>query len=72
MDHCPSCGAPRLVRRLGEVECTACGHVRAADPAAAAVTGGSGAPPPGETAPGLAEDVERALARVLGAQRGAR
>lgn len=27
LDHCRQCGSLRLVRRLGEVECRACGYV---------------------------------------------
>ena len=69
LDRCTVCASIRLVRRLGEVECRECGNVgepavptsRAmspmADIAAAAADGLS--------APGLAEEVERALARVL-------
>jgi hypothetical protein len=63
-----------LVRRLGEIECRDCGRV--GEPAAvpdgghglgqdARGPGGETRGPGGET-PGLAEDVERALARVLG------
>jgi hypothetical protein len=68
-----------LVRRLGEVECRDCGDVR--EPAAAAaagvgpVPGVTSAAPPGPLSggdqdfgatPGLAEEVELAVARVLG------
>jgi hypothetical protein len=64
--RCPRCASVHLVRRLGEVECRDCGSVlppssghgsepSAADPAAA---------DPG--APGLSEEVARALDRVLG------
>jgi hypothetical protein len=83
LDQCPVCASVHLVRRLGEVECRDCGDVR--DPSAAvagvpdvtgaaveAVPGTAGAGPEpgfGET-PGLAEEVELALERVLG--RGAR
>jgi hypothetical protein len=52
------------VRRLGEVECRECGAVGAgsslaAEAGAGAVVVGDGSPP------GLAEEVEQALARVL-------
>ena len=59
LDHCSRCGSARLVRRLGEVECRECGSV-SSPPEAAMVSleGGS--------APGLSEEVERALERVLG------
>jgi hypothetical protein len=61
LDRCGQCGSVRLVRRLGEVECRACGHV--AEPEEAGVAGeavglaGAG---------GLAEEVASALDRVLG------
>ena len=72
LDHCPVCGGVHLVRRLGEIECRDCGMVRdpgdsvsesiavSADPASPAGPGGRAA------AGTLAEDVERALERVLG------
>ena len=85
LDRCPVCGGVHLVRRLGEIECKDCGDVRepadslgAGGAAAGAGAAGAGAagPPggdpgagPGGGAPGLAEDVERALARVLGSAR---
>jgi hypothetical protein len=66
LDHCPGCGGMRLVRRLGEVECKDCGQVGAPGTAA------EPAPAGGATAPGLAEEVARALDRVLSAHRGPR
>jgi hypothetical protein len=74
LDRCRSCGGTHLVRRLGEVECRACGLVRAAgeqredpqdprDPVASPAEGGS--------VPGLSEEVARALDRVLGRSRAA-
>jgi hypothetical protein len=80
LDHCPVCSSVHLVRRLGEVECRDCGNV--SDPGAAVaagvpdVTGAAAETVPraggvgseagfGET-PGLAEEVELALERVLG------
>ena len=70
LDRCPVCLSAHLVRRLGEVECRDCGYVR--DPGGA--SGGAGPPGEGEPrpepdfgeTPGLAEEVELALARVLG------
>ena len=59
LDPCGRCGSVRLVRRLGEVECRDCGYVAA--PASTEVTVLSGA-----DAPGLSEEVARALDRVLG------
>jgi hypothetical protein len=82
LDRCAVCGGVHLVRRLGEIECRDCGRVGepAAVPDGghglgqdgghglgqdARGPGGETRGPGGET-PGLAEDVERALARVLG------
>jgi hypothetical protein len=81
LDQCPVCSSMHLVRRLGEVECRDCGDVREPASAASAAVGSGpvpgvapgaasgvvpGADPDlGET-PGLAEEVELALARVLG------
>jgi hypothetical protein len=87
LDQCPVCSSVHLVRRLGEVECRDCGHVR--EPSASPVGVGpvsgvapgatSPSPAAGEVpgivpgpdrdfgqAPGLAEEVELALQRVLG------
>ncbi len=80
LDQCPVCSSVHLVRRLGEVECRDCGYVR--EPSSAAAAAGVGpipsvAPAAGaESVPGsgpdlgdtpsLAEEVELALARVLG------
>jgi hypothetical protein len=67
LDHCRTCGSVRLVRRLGEVECRACGFV--------APPGTGGGEPAvaraGDAAPGLAEEVALALERVLGRGSGA-
>ena len=60
LDRCSLCASVHLVRRLGEAECRDCGAVGAGSGLAAAMVG------PGEaTPPGLAEEVEQALARVL-------
>lgn len=79
LDQCAVCGGVHLVRRLGEIECRDCGRV--GEPAGVPDGGhglggpGCGRPRPadgshaaeaGGGTPGLAEDVERALARVLG------
>jgi hypothetical protein len=72
LDHCPVCGGVHLVRRLGETECRDCGMVRDPGDAADGAAVHSGDPVPdagqGGRAPSgsLAEDVERALDRVLG------
>ncbi|WP_248958926.1 hypothetical protein [Sphaerisporangium perillae] len=62
LDHCRSCGSTMLICRLGEVECRTCGAVRLAN---------SGEAEDGPSlvragAPGLSEEVEAALSRVLG------
>jgi hypothetical protein len=57
LDHCRQCGSIRLVRRLGEVECRACGFVVPPE--------GAVESPGGGVAPGLAEEVALALERVL-------
>jgi hypothetical protein len=63
LDRCQVCGSVHLVRRLGEVECRDCGAVgQPADATADAVVI--------ETAAAdLADEVERALAKVLGPSR---
>jgi hypothetical protein len=73
LDHCVVCSSVHLVRRLGETECRDCGSVRPAATSARpghlpALTAGSGT----ESAAmqGLAQDVELALARVLGRTAG--
>lgn len=64
LDRCPVCASIRLVRRLGEAECRECGHV--GESVAVRSAAGIGAEAAdGMTAPGLAEEVEQALARVL-------
>jgi len=84
LDRCPVCSSMHLVRRLGEVECRDCGDVREPSAAPASVTPISGAAPGGAAGssvgadadfgetPGLAEEVELALARVLGRGKPAR
>jgi hypothetical protein len=57
LDQCAACHSAGLVCRLGEIECRDCGHVRTAERATdTLVTSG---------APGLSEEVEAALSRVL-------
>ena len=80
LDRCAVCSGVRLVRRLGEIECKDCGSVR--DPVPVAGEAGAageraargGAPVPAQArgpalAPGLAEEVQQALDRVLGKAR---
>ncbi len=70
LDHCPVCASVHLLRRLGEVECRDCGAVGQPASSAADVIGpeGTSASSAGMAAD-LAEEVERALARVLGPSR---
>lgn len=64
LDRCHVCASVRLVRRLGEVECRECGYVGESGPVSVgAEIGASSAE--GIVAPGLAEEVEQALAKVL-------
>ncbi|MEP7026642.1 MAG: hypothetical protein ABJB47_23125 [Actinomycetota bacterium] len=81
LDQCSVCGGVHLVRRLGEIECRDCGMV--GEPAEAGGSGpgvgSSSSAGPGESSGGraaggesgssLADDVERALERVLGRSR---
>ena len=65
LDRCQVCGSVHLVRRLGEVECRDCGAV--SQPVLARLSETRGAT---ETAVAdLADEVERALAKVLGPSR---
>ena len=64
LDRCPVCTGIRLVRRLGEAECRDCGSVGETSRAP-----GYGSDADGGASPGLAEEVELALARVLGRTR---
>jgi hypothetical protein len=78
LDHCPVCSSVHLVRRLGEVECRDCGYVREPVGPIPGVTPGAtpgadtgaaaGSDPESDlgVTPGLAEEVELALAKVLG------
>jgi hypothetical protein len=83
LDQCSVCGGVHLVRRLGEVECRDCGMVcEPADAGVGAGVGSGAGSVPGSAGPGdggrtegghepgsLADDVERALERVLGRSR---
>jgi hypothetical protein len=72
LDRCHVCASVRLVRRLGEVECRDCGHIgeSAATGESATVRVGAEIRAGSDLsdaliAPGLAEEVEQALAKVL-------
>ncbi len=61
LDQCTACLSSSLARRLGETSCAECGHV---GPGVPAVTR-EGVAPPAPPQRSLADDVERALERVL-------
>jgi hypothetical protein len=62
VESCGRCGSVHLIRRLGQVECLDCGLVR--EPGAALVAASRPAPASPDAA--LAEEVTRALDRLLG------
>ena len=64
LDRCQVCGSVHLVRRLGEVECRDCGAV--GQPTQDALTHSVGTD---AAVADLADEVERALAKVLGPSR---
>jgi predicted amidophosphoribosyltransferase len=64
LDRCQVCGSVHLVRRLGEVECRDCSAV--GQPTQDALTRSVATDP---AVADLAEEVERALAKVLGPSR---
>jgi hypothetical protein len=71
LDHCGACGSTMLICRLGEVECRSCGSVRLAQSAESGPSlVSAGAHGLSERAPGLSEEVEAALNRVLGRHPG--
>jgi hypothetical protein len=64
LERCARCRSAHLIRRLGQVECLDCGQLR--DPAEALVPAGARrVPGPGPDA-ALADEVNRALDRILG------
>ena len=75
LDRCDRCGSTDLICRLGEIECRACGTVRAAQPETEAVetvppTGRPDPHPGRPDDPGtLSTEVAQALDRVLGHRR---
>jgi hypothetical protein len=70
LDRCEICSSIHLVRRLGEAECRDCGWVgqpaAAATVEAATARGLNDGTLTQDAAESLAEEVERALSRVLG------
>ena len=72
LESCSRCASVHLIRRLGQVECLDCGLVREPAPALvpppAAAAGAETTAPAGSAGSdtALAEEVSRALDRVLG------
>ena len=70
LQSCARCASVHLIRRLGQLECLDCGLVREPGPAlaTAAVAGRGATASPGESRPdpALADEVGRALDRLLG------
>ena len=73
LETCSRCASVHLIRRLGQVECLDCGLVREPGPVGAAALVPAGTPAgPASRGPGsradaaLAEEVGRALDRLLG------
>ena len=61
---CARCGSGHLIRRLGQVECLDCGLVREPEPEPGRCLVPAGGPARPDA--GLAEEVGRALDRLLG------
>jgi hypothetical protein len=73
LESCARCGSVHLIRRLGQVECLDCGLVREPDAVlipglvpAGSVDPAAPADPAASPDAALAEEVGRALDRVLG------
>jgi hypothetical protein len=67
LEHCAGCHSAHLIRRLGQVECLDCGLVR--EPEASLVPARSAeadVSAPATADAGLADEVGRALDRLLG------
>ena len=77
LERCAKCRSAHLIRRLGQVECLDCGLVREPEAVTLVPARGSGGPdvparasaggrPPGASDTALADEVSRALDRLLG------
>jgi hypothetical protein len=64
LESCPGCASVHLIRRLGQVECLDCGMVR--EPQAASLVPAGAQGPRDRPDAALAEEVGRALDRLLG------
>jgi hypothetical protein len=67
LDHCRQCGSVRLVRRLGEVECRACGFVVPPDGGPVELPGGGAVERPAGGGPVELPDAAPAPAGLGGA-----
>jgi hypothetical protein len=67
LEHCAGCHSAHLIRRLGQVECLDCGLVREPEASLIPVGGGEAdAGTPARADSDLADEVGRALDRLLG------
>lgn len=66
LDRCAMCSSVHLVRRLGEAECRDCGWAGLPVPAPTLAIDDAAAGQAASEGGSLAEEVERALSRVLG------
>jgi len=67
LERCAQCRSAHLIRRLGQVECLDCGLVREPEANLIPVGGGEADPrTPARTDTALADEVGRALDRLLG------
>jgi hypothetical protein len=68
LQSCSRCRSVHLIRRLGQVECLDCGLIPETEPVLAAAAARRGPAARGDTSPdpALADEVGRALDRLLG------
>ena len=66
LESCSRCASVHLIRRLGQVECLDCGLVREPEVALVPAARRAAASPTGSPDAALAEEVGRALDRLLG------
>jgi len=64
LERCAKCSSAHLIRRLGQVECLDCGLIR--EPEASLVLPRGAGVPSGPADTSLADEVGRALDRLLG------
>ena len=66
LEHCARCRSAHLIRRLGQVECLDCGQVREPEATLVPVGGPDAAGRAAAADSALADEVSRALDRLLG------